>query len=136
MARHVTSTHSLPSTATVLLYKPWDVFAAVLSHLARKAAALLAFHWIRLGATAPSPRIRPCTILLACKGSLVKVPGLLRTGLPMLVAQRMNQIQILPREASLPRCAAPKANRSSNFRQRVILPALAARTTNSFKKHE
>lgn len=93
--RHAANIVSLPSTATALLYKPWDVSAALLLLLARKPAvkfasdghwtgssalrshllAPFAHHWIP-AATAPSPRTRPRRTVLACEAALVKAPGL------------------------------------------------------------
>ena len=124
--RHATTIVSLPSTATALLYRPWDVSAALSLLLARKPAvkfatdshwtgssalrshllAPFAFHWIP-AATAQSPRTRPRRAVLAREGALVKASGLSRRRPPMPV------LSLFVRRTSPPKSLLSKASARS-----------------------
>jgi hypothetical protein len=152
MARHAISIVSLPSTAMALLYRPWDVFAALLLHLARKPAvksarairwtvrsaprshrlALFFAHlWIPAAAAAPPPRTRPPRTAFACKRALVKalgLPGSLpRMPALALVAQRISPSQSLPSKSRARSRAARRVILSRNLPHRASVSTLAAR---------
>lgn len=96
MVRHAANIVSLPSIATALLYKPWDVSAELSLLLARKRAVNFASdsHWTRssalrghllapfalhrtpAAATALLTRTRPRRTVFACEEVLVKALGL------------------------------------------------------------
>lgn len=155
-ARHVANIVSLPLTATALLYKPWDVSAALSLLLVRKPAVkfasaiyssvlgsrllvpFFALRWILVAATAPSPRTRPRRTILACEGALLKVPGLPKSRLQMpalaLFIRRTNLPKSLPSRASAQSRAALRANLSRNLFQRATVPTFAVRMTRLSKK--
>lgn len=134
-ARHAANIVSLPSTATALLYKPWDVFAALSLLLARKPAVkfasashwmgssalrshllapFFALRWIPAAATAPSSRTRPRRTAFACERALVKVP-VLSKGPPRMPAlslfvRRTNPSKSFPSKASAQSPAVPRTN--------------------------
>lgn len=141
--RHAANIVSLPSTATALLYKPWDVSAALLLLLARKPVvnsasdshrtgssalrshllAPFALHWIP-AATARSPKTRPCRTVLACEGALVKAPGLSRR------RPRMPALSLFVRRTSPPKSLLSKASARSRAALRTRPPRLhSLRTT-------
>lgn len=141
---HAANIVSLPSTTTVLLYKPWDVSAALSLLLARKLAvkfasdshwtgssalrshllAPFALRWIPAAATALSPRTRPRRTVFACEGALVKAPGLSRR------RQRMLALPLFVRRASPPKSLLSKVSARSRAALRILQPRFhSLRTT-------
>lgn len=132
--RHAANIVSLPSTATALLYKPWDVSVALLLLLARKPAVRFASdghctgssalrshmlapsarHWTP-AATARSPRTRLRRTVLACEAALVKAPGLSGKCLLMPALSRF------VRRTSPPKSLLSKASARSRIALRTRL---------------
>ncbi len=121
-----------------LLYKPWDVSAALSLLLARKPAvkfasdshwtgssalrshllAPFALHWIPTAAAASSPRTRPRRTVFACEGALVKAPGLSRR------RPRMPALSLFVRRTSPPKSLLSKASARSRAALKTRPPRL------------
>lgn len=159
MVRHAASIASPPSTATALLYKPWDVFAAPLLLLAKKPAAkfasvicwrgnsppesrlspFFALHWIPVAAAAPSVRVMPPRTAFVYETALMKATNLSRR-LPRmpalaLAAQKKSRLQGLVSKASARSHVAPRVNLSRNLLPKINASTLAALRMSAPKFH-
>lgn len=133
MVKHAASIVCQPLTATALLYKLWDVFAALSLPLARKLAAkfatvirwransppgsrlasCFALHWILIAATVLSPKAKPPRTAPVYEGPPVKA---------IVLSASLPQITALALAAQKERRFASKASARRVKTSRKLLP--------------